>query len=371
MDAGLYIHIPFCVKKCAYCDFLSFACGADTRERYVEALIEEIRAYRNKQTYEVPTIFLGGGTPSVLEKCQLERILDAVYEVFAVQPDAEVSMEMNPGSVDSRHFALPGQINRVSIGLQSANDAELKKLGRMHTFGEFVETYKQVRAAGIANINVDLISAIPDQNLQSWERTLVTTADLEPEHISAYSLIVEEGTPFAGMKLNLPGEDEERQIYARTEEILSARGYERYEISNYAKKGYACRHNISYWKRENYLGLGLGAASLLDNCRFHNTASMERYLRDSGCPESLREEVQILDWRAVMEEYMFLGLRMMEGVSEAGFVRDFGQDIRQVYGGRIAKLEKQGLLEAAGGRLRLTGRGIDVSNYVMSEFLLD
>lgn len=371
MKAGIYIHIPFCIKKCAYCDFLSFSCGKETRELYVKALIREIRAYKNSQDCEVPTIFIGGGTPSVLEKEQLDRILGAVFETFDIIEGAEVTMEMNPGTVGGRDFVLPQKINRVSVGLQSACDVELKKLGRIHTFKDFLLTYDRLRGLGIQNINVDLISAIPGQSVQSWEESLHTVAKLEPEHISAYSLIVEEGTPFYEMELELPTEEDERIIYRRTKEILCAYGYDRYEISNYAKPGFACVHNSSYWKRADYLGLGLGSSSLIRNRRFCNTKNMKHYLEKSGEPDAIREDLELLSQKAQMEEFMFLGLRMTEGVSKGDFYRQFGTGMEDVYGAVLQSMAEKKLLEIAAGQVRLTEKGVDVSNYVMAEFLLD
>lgn len=370
METGIYIHIPFCVQKCAYCDFLSFPCGDNTKKNYVQALMREIQAYKNKTSWEVPTIFLGGGTPSVLKKDQLEAILETVYDTFSVKADAEVTMEMNPGTVDVQNFSLPSKVNRVSLGLQSVHDRELRKLGRIHTYQDFLNTYHELRNRGIKNINVDLMSALPGQSMADWVDTLTTIAQLEPEHISAYSLIVEEGTPFASMELDLPTEEEERMIYMKTRNILEKHGYYRYEISNYAKPGYDCRHNISYWKRVDYLGVGLGASSLIDNHRFHNTTSMEEYLTYSNQPKLLYRDKELLSKQAQMEEFMFLGLRMTEGVSKAEFQHCFGEDMDEIYAAPLEKLTKQGLIENEKQQVYLTSKGVDLSNYAMAEFLL-
>ena len=356
------------------------------------------------------TVFLGGGTPSVLETDDIGGIFRALLDSFDIAKDAEITMEVNPGTVTEEKAAAWKKygVNHLSIGLQSVNDDELKMLGRIHTYKEFLRTWKIVRRAGFENVNIDLISAIPGQTLRSWERTLRTVANLKPEHISAYSLIVEAGTPFYeqyrenaeergegsrkhGSTLSsgqdylppLPDEDTEREIYKTTEKILSEYGYHRYEISNYAKAGYECRHNLGYWERKEYLGLGLGASSLISECRFHNTNDMEKYLGCYGgaagdmqsCSQmqsgitDIREDVECLTVEDRMEEFMFLGLRKMEGISMAEFRAAFGKDIRDVYGEQLRKLSGQGLIEVSDERIRLTERGIDISNYVFSEFL--
>ena len=386
-ELELYVHIPFCVRKCAYCDFLS--APADTQERtlYIDALTEEIRARKNDFTaYRVSTIFLGGGTPSILEGDDSARIFRALQENFDISDDAEITMEVNPGTVTEEKAASwrKSGVNRLSIGLQSADDRELKMLGRIHTYREFLDTWKIVREAGFENVNVDLISAIPGQNLRSWSETLRKAADLGPEHISAYSLIVEEGTLFyerygdgsgededKGNHLPpLPDEDTEREIYKATEKILAEYGYHRYEISNYAKTGYECRHNLGYWERKEYLGLGLGASSLLSECRFHNTADMGKYLRlYENAGTDICEDIEHLSVEDQMEEFMFLGLRKTVGISVDDFRKAFGKEIREVYGEQMRKLEEQRLIEYSGNRVRLTERGTDISNYVFSEFM--
>ena len=386
-ELELYVHIPFCVRKCAYCDFLS--APADTQERslYIDALTEEIRARKNDFTaYRVSTIFLGGGTPSILEGDDSARIFRALQENFDISDDAEITMEVNTGTVTEEKAASwrKSGVIRLSIGLQSADDRELKMLGRIHTYREFLDTWKIVREAGFENVNVDLISAIPGQNLRSWSETLRKAADLGPEHISAYSLIVEEGTPFyerygdgsgededKGNHLPpLPDEDTEREIYKATEKILAEYGYHRYEISNYSKTGYECRHNLGYWERKEYLGLGLGASSLLSECRFHNTADMGKYLRlYENAGTDICEDIEHLSVEDQMEEFMFLGLRKTVGISVDDFRKAFGKEIREVYGEQMRKLEEQRLIEYSGNRVRLTERGTDISNYVFSEFM--
>lgn len=283
-ELELYIHIPFCAKKCAYCDFLSGPADEQTVADYVTALRKEIESYKESaKNYEVTTVFFGGGTPSLLSGEQMAELMNAIKDTFMLKEEAEITMEANPGTVTESNLSAYKEagINRISFGLQSVKDEELRMLGRIHTFEEFLESYDMARKAGFHNINVDLISAIPGQTLTSWEETLRTVIELQPEHISAYSLIVEEGTTFAKLygegcekEELLPDEDEERRIYERTEEMLKEAGYHRYEISNYAKDGYECRHNLGYWERKEYLGLGLGASSLLNETRFHNTEHM-------------------------------------------------------------------------------------------------
>lgn len=378
-ELELYIHIPFCVKKCAYCDFLSEPGDEKAIEIYVEALLREIRAYRMLSAgYVVTTVFLGGGTPSILSGNQTERIMEALRNVFEMASDAEISMEANPGTVTREKLEKYKRagINRISFGLQSTNNEELKLLGRIHTYEAFLESYQLARECGFVNINVDLISAIPKQTLESWETSLKQIIELNPEHISAYSLIIEEGTLFAKLygegtdgEKELPDEEAEREMYHSTELILKAAGYHRYEISNYAKPGKECRHNLGYWERKNYLGIGLGSSSLIDNMRYKNTENMHHYLQHADTLTLLQEEKQVLSKTEQMEEFVFLGLRKMEGISKGKFEKIFGAAIEVYYGKNIQRLKKDKFLIEEGDYLRLTQRGIDISNYVFAEFL--
>lgn len=425
-ELSLYIHIPFCVRKCAYCDFLSFPAGEEVREQYVEALIQEIKTYSQKEVIPesvekavvipvsksiakiknetivkpmnletnsqdasslvmdqaVVSVFIGGGTPSVLEPKQIQKIMKTVFECYNVLPDAEITIEANPGTVDFEKLKAYKEcgINRISFGLQSANDEELKLLGRIHSFAQFEKNFHLARKAGFENISVDLMSALPKQTLESWKHTLQKVVNLSPEHISAYSLIIEEGTPFyeaykeederrAGGEDTkiLPNEDTERAITDWTKEYLESHGYHQYEISNFGKQGKESVHNIGYWIRREYVGFGLGAASLIENVRYANSSSMEEYLskgRDA-------QEIQPLLQKECMEEQMFLGLRMTEGVSKPLFLEAFGQAIEEVYGDVLQELKEQGLLEEDDQRVWLTPRGMDISNYCMAEFLLE
>ena len=426
-NLSLYLHIPFCVRKCLYCDFLSGPQSADVQEQYVEALCREIQETSPEyREFQVVSVFIGGGTPSVLQPEQTVRIMETVKHCFALTDTCEISMEMNPGTVTPekmRAYHACG-INRISIGLQSANDRELKALGRIHTYADFLKAYEMAVEAGFTNINVDLMSAIPEQTLDSYQETLRKVLALQPQpaHISAYSLIVEEGTPFYEQELNLPDEDTERRMYEITDDILRKAGYHRYEISNYAKEGKECFHNKVYWQRGNYLGLGIGSASLIRNVRFHNVMDISSYVNlmlgeneienankehgekfhaekdylkkgnaEKEQVKKLREDVQELPIEEQMEEFMFLGLRMMEGVSERKFYENFGRRFEEVFPGVVEKHEKLGLLEVTRedvveiredsdmkekcreeqfARLRLTPHGIDVSNQVFVDFML-
>lgn len=369
-ELEIYIHIPFCVQKCAYCDFLSAPADAAMREQYIEALKEEIRQQKSfGSEYKVLSIFIGGGTPSILEGSQIAGILKEIRNYFAVEAEAEITIECNPGTLSEDKLSCykKSGINRLSLGLQAADNQELKLLGRIHTYEEFLEGFSLARKLGFGNLNVDLMSALPGQTRDSWQETLRRVTALNPEHISAYSLIIEEGTPFyerykpgGREEYLLPDEDMERQMYYDTGEILGAAGYERYEISNYAKPGFTCRHNLGYWERREYLGLGLGASSLIKGVRYHNHRKLSAYLKG----DYTHEEVQKLTRREVQEETMFLGLRKTEGVL-------LTEELLEVYKGTLQRLQKKGLLLWEGGRVRLTDLGIDVSNYALAEFLQD
>lgn len=422
---SIYIHIPFCVKKCQYCDFLSAPADSRAQEVYLCALKQEIREQAARyREYEVQTVFIGGGTPTAVPCENLCEVLKTVFSFYRMNPHAEISMEANPGTVTKEALLSyrKAGINRISIGLQSADDVELKLLGRIHTYRDFQQTYRWAQEAGFTNINLDIMSALPGQSVENYKKTLETVLSLKPQHISAYSLIVEEGTPFyekygqeseklqaTGEKQpDLPSEEEEREMYALTEKLLAAAGYHRYEISNYALPGRECRHNLVYWRRGNYVGFGLGAASMVENVRFENIREMQEYLAEyAGMPDaepvfaevaqgdkqalsneqefslredthfenkqelSIRENVHTLSPQEQMEETMFLGLRLTEGVSKAEFHRQFGVSMEQIYGEVIRKNTAKGLLIDEAGYVCLTREGMDLSNYVMAQFLLD
>ena len=373
-ELELYIHIPFCARKCAYCDFLSFAAPERVYRDYMDKLMEEICGQGpNFQEYRVSTIFVGGGTPSLLPADLIMELFATLHENFDISLDAEITMEANPGTLTMEKLEVYRQsgVNRLSIGLQSADDKELKYLGRIHSYDSFLKSYQRARQAGFQNINIDLMFAIPGQTGEAWRAHLRQVAELKAEHISAYSLIIEEGTPFAECELDLPDEDTEYQMYEDTAGILAEYGYQQYEISNYAKDGYACRHNIGYWKRTEYLGLGLGASSLYGENRFSNTRDMQEYLGFSGNTERIRKDVLKLSLKDQIEEFMYLGLRMTEGISEIDFEQNFGQKLENIYGSVLQKYKETGFLEKTGTNWRFTRKGIHVSNHILAELLLD
>jgi len=394
---GVYIHIPFCVRKCVYCDFLSAPATRQRQQEYVEALRKEIVwESEHYAGYEVKTIFLGGGTPSILKAEEIAQILECLKKHYQVDAAAEITIEVNPGTADRDKLLKwkESGINRLSIGLQSTDNAELKMLGRIHTYEDFLQTYYQAREAGFTNINIDLMSALPGQHIDSWVQTLERVVALQPEHISAYSLMIEEGTRLHDQRdafSPVPDEDEDRQMYQETKRILARYGYHRYEISNYAKEGYACRHNSIYWQRgiwhtADFVGFGLGASSTVGSMRWENTNHMERYLsvfteqnfaqydsrltENDSIGESAKEAVTRLLEREQMEEFMFLGLRMINGVSKLEFADSFGVEMDDIYGDVLQKWIQMGKMTQDGDSVRLTDAGIDVSNTLMADFLL-
>lgn len=380
---GIYIHIPFCACKCNYCDFLSCKSDYKTMERYVDALINEMRIeseYVNNKP--IRTIFIGGGTPSILPVELIEKILKSINEFYNVENMLEFTIECNPGTLTLKKLNVYKKygINRLSIGLQSANDKELKMLGRIHTFEKFLASYNLARECGFDNINIDIMSALPYQTLESYEDTLNKVLSLSPEHISAYSLIVEEGTNMEKMVKNakeniLPDEKTEREMYYNTKKILNEKGYFRYEISNYAKNAKECLHNLSYWERIPYVGLGLGASSYIDGKRYSNVSEFEEYFsalenaKNYSDLTSLHVDEVELSKNDKMEEFMFLGLRKMCGVSKKAFLLEFGEDIEKVYGDTLQKHKKEGLIDIEEDIIKLTELGIDVSNYVLSDYI--
>lgn len=394
----IYVHVPFCVRKCRYCDFYSVPCGgaqvpgcggadslgaARRTGDYVTALLKELDAREDElRGQEITSIFVGGGTPTLLSCAELETLITGIRaRLFPDFDDdeTEFTVECNPGTLDTEKLTLMRQlgVNRLSIGLQSADNAELKTLGRIHTYEEFLKNYETAREVGFCNINVDLMSGIPGQTIESFERTLRTVAGLGPEHISVYSLILEEGTPLysdvESGRILLPGEDADRQMYELTGKVLAEYGYERYEISNYARPGYRCRHNMGYWTGEEYLGLGPAAASYLrarpNNgvmYRYKNPADITAYMAD---PAGVRTVEERLDKKDLMSEYMILRLRLTDGASISEFAKRFGVDPREVFGEPIGKFESLGLLRCTEDSIVLTEKGLDVANTVMCEFI--
>lgn len=369
---SIYIHIPFCKSKCLYCDFASFANREKDYDRYVQALVLEIKskacAY---QDFEIKSIFIGGGTPTVLPSDYIVKIMDALWKNYTIAADAEMTVEANPGTInlDKLTALRKSGINRISMGVQAWQDRLLKKLGRIHSQEQFLEGYELARQAGFNNINLDLMFTLPTQTLEDWEQTLENTIKLKPEHISTYSLIIEETTPFYDMyskkELILPDEMTDRKMYYKAKELLKQNGYVHYEISNFAKPGFESKHNIVYWKQKQYVGFGLGAHSYIDKTRFHNTYDINQYLTQDDCVEDI-EKSDIYDEYA---EYMFLGLRLIEGVSISDFNLKFTKDIYNIYGEEVEECKQLGLLYEANGYIALTDYGLDVSNIVFEKFL--
>ncbi len=393
---SLYVHIPFCALKCKYCDFLSFDGESyGTMLRYVDSLCQEIKLYAPLASeYTVRTVFIGGGTPSLLDEGLITNIMAFIRKTFTLEKDAEITIEANPGTL--RHQKLNGYkaagINRLSIGLQSADDDMLKKLGRIHNYDQFVATFKAARRAGFNNINIDVMSGLPGQTIHSYVDTLSRVIDFGPEHISAYSLSIEEGTPFSKDKEildSLPTEMIDRRMYDITKQLLAANGYDRYEISNYARSGYECKHNMVYWTGGEYIGFGLGASSYFQGKRFNNIRDILSYidimedtsnkfaetdnmeLLYNDVTRKLRENVTPIYIDSRMEEFMFLGLRMTCGISRTDFEERFKKDIYEVYGPVLNKYIDQGLMATYEDRIYLTDQGIDVSNMVLADFILD
>ncbi len=382
-ECGIYLHIPFCVSKCRYCDFLSAPAAEETKEDYVRVLLQEIKekapAFQNRT---VTSVFFGGGTPSILKAGAISNLMDQIRTGFAVSDDAEITIECNPGTLTREKLAIYKGcgINRLSMGVQSADNAVLKMLGRIHTYEAFLESFELARKAGFKNINLDIISGLPLQKEGDYEKSLKKLLRLRPEHLSVYSLLIEEGTEFyrlygedakirenGGKPQLLPEEEAERRMVHRTAALLAESGYQQYEISNFARKGRESRHNLGYWRRSDYLGLGLGAASLVDNHRFHNTRALDDYLKYEFSPQ----EEEVIDKKGQMEETMFLGLREIRGVEKAEFYRRFGVPMRNVYGKVIDEMSADGLLMETEQNVCLSTRGLDVANYVMAAFLLD
>ena len=363
---GIYVHIPFCKTKCHYCDFLSFVPSPGDAEAYADALINEINN-ADLGGYTIDTIFIGGGTPTCVPPFLLRRILEALKR-FDTAPGAEFTAEANPGTLDPGilDVLLQSGVNRLSVGLQSADDRLLRNAGRGHTAAEFYESFGNARAAGFGNINIDIMFSLPGQTLETFRDTCAAVAELGPEHISSYSLTVEDGTPLKKMiedkKISLPDDAADRDMYHHLTKYFTGRGYTHYEISNFAKSGFECRHNISCWERGEYTGFGLGAHSFLNKTRFNNTKDFRFYINNS-CDKKLIIENEIyIDEAEELEETMFLGLRSLRGVVLSDRIAAF-------YKNQIDKLVASRLVKINGGRLSLTDRGLDFANAVFSEFI--
>jgi oxygen-independent coproporphyrinogen-3 oxidase len=374
MEYSLYVHIPFCVKKCIYCDFVSYAGRGPMQEAYVNALLDEMRLCGGGA---VRTVYIGGGTPTCLEAGLLSRVLEGIDSLFDTTHCIEKTVEANPGTLSREVLTVlrEGSINRLSIGLQSWHPAELKTLGRIHDRGSFLQGFDGARGAGFDNINIDLIFGIPGQTIKSWGETLEAVAALSPEHISCYSLKIEEGTPLYRMvsqgvlKEVDPGLD--RDMYHYAVGFLRDRGYDRYEISNFAKKGRQCMHNLAYWDNQPYIGIGAAAHSYRDGVRMWNTPDLDRYCTMLAGGQMPVEGSETLSTETGMFETIFLKLRTARGIDFGDFERRFNNDIRALYGRQIDKLKADGLIEVGEEGLWLTSRGIDLSNSVFVEFLIN
>ncbi|HAT4170316.1 TPA: oxygen-independent coproporphyrinogen III oxidase [Clostridium perfringens] len=373
---SLYIHIPFCAQKCLYCDFPSFARKDHLRKAYIEALNKEIISLREKHNnLEINTIFIGGGTPSVLEADELECLLKEVAKLNMAK-DIEYSMECNPGNLTEEKLEVMKKygVNRISMGLQAKQDNLLKGLGRIHNYKTFKENFLLAKKVGFNNINVDLMFGLPNQRLNEWEETLREIISLEPAHISAYSLIIEEGTAFYNLyenyKLKLPTEEEERKMYHLAKKILEENGFNQYEISNYAKEGKECRHNLAYWNMDNWIGVGSAAASYINGKRIKNISSVEKYINSINEKREAVEEIINNSKNDNMEEFMFMGLRKINGIDENEFKNRFSMNINDVYGEILNKYIDEGLLIRESGRIFLSEKGIEISNIIMADFLL-
>ncbi|MCL2616187.1 MAG: radical SAM family heme chaperone HemW [Defluviitaleaceae bacterium] len=384
--AGVYIHIPFCASKCAYCDFLSFANTPEIdvlRVPYIRALINEISNCERLSGVQLESVFFGGGTPSILSAAELASILNAVARKADIST-AEITLEANPSAyrqsetsnMYEKFSALKSSgFNRVSLGLQAAQDHLLAAIGRTHTNEDFLRTHDAAISASLTSINADIMFALPGQTLADLVSTLEQLTHLQIPHISAYSLTIEDSTPLGELykfgQVRLPDENTEREMYHQTRQILTAAGYAQYEISNFAVNGHKCRHNTLYWTRQSYFGFGIGAHSMIDNTRWRNTRCIRAYIDANGSHKQIIREVEHLSIAAQIEEFIFLGLRLTAGVSAAEFQRQFGHSLYEYFGTQIHKHKQLGTLEQHSGGIRLTPNGVSVSNIVLVDFMAD
>ena len=367
--AGIYIHVPFCLQKCLYCDFCSFpGYTEEMTELYVKRLTEDIKGFASNSPVEVDTVYFGGGTPTLLKERQIDSIIDAVCKSFSLCEGAEISCECNPATADLEYLKSIRKIgiNRLSIGLQSANDRELRALGRAHSFSDFKEIYKDARKAGFDNISADLMYGIPEQTVDSFEHTLDVLCELSPEHISAYCLKIEDGTPFGRIKetMSLPNEDAECDMYSLCNEKLARHGYARYEISNFARPGFESRHNLKYWTGADYIGFGVAAHSYFGGERFSNSRNISAYIRG----EDITEERFSVSEKEKMAEYIMLRMRLSEGISLYDFESRFGIPLEETCGS-LDKYVQAGYIKKDAGRVFFAESGVFVSNTILSDIL--
>lgn len=386
-NVGLYIHIPFCKKKCEYCDFKSYANKESLIDDYMKWVNYEIKEIGegNKLDYEgklddlvkIKTIYIGGGTPSIIDSKYIVQILETVKNSFFIDSDAEITIEVNPGTIDEKKLEdyKKSGINRLSIGLQSTNNRILKEIGRIHTYNEFLDTYNMARKIGFNNINVDLMLGLPNQTIKDLNDSLDKVIELKPEHISVYSLIIEEGTPFFEKlnenKITLPEDNIEREMYWLTKTKLEKAGYKHYEISNFAKSGFESKHNLSYWNQEEYIGVGVAAHSYTNNVRYSNIDSIEEYIDNF---KEKREYDNLVfhekqNRESKMQEFMMLGLRKIDGIHIQDFKLKFGENPIFIFRKELEKLVNEELIEIDGDIIKLTNRGLDLANLVWEEFV--
>lgn len=375
-ELGIYVHIPFCKQKCYYCDFISYVNQETKIERYIEALKKEIEERAKEEKEEVSTIYIGGGTPSFLPENKIEEIVNTIKKNYKVREEAEITIEVNPGTVDEAKLEVYQKvgINRLSIGLQSTKNHLLKEIGRIHTYEEFLTCYQLARRVGFQNINVDLMLGLPNQTLQEVEESLREAILLSPEHISFYSLIVEENTPIEKMieekVVKLPTEEVERDMYWQVKKILERSGYIHYEISNFAKQGYESKHNTNCWKQQEYLGFGVAAHSYQNNKRYCNMNSIEEYCKNIE-ERNFKQNQTICEIQTKEEkrkEYMLLGLRMLEGINIQEFKNKFIENPLYLFHQELEKLAKEDLIEIDLNQIKLTNKGLDFANMVWEEF---
>lgn len=383
---GLYIHIPFCKQKCSYCDFCSYANKESFIKRYIQCVLKEIIEVGNNNKidfengkddlFSVKTIYIGGGTPSLIESKYIVQIMEEIKSNFELDENAEITIEVNPGTVTLEKLEdyKRAGINRLSIGLQSTHEHLLKEIGRIHTYLDFLDTFRFAREAGFENINVDLMIGLPNQTLAEVQDSIEEIVSMEPEHISVYSLILEEGTPlFKKVEegLELPDEELERKMYWNVKRILEANGYNHYEISNFAKQGYESKHNLDCWNQKEYIGFGIAAHSYTNGIRYSNIENLEQYIKNYD--EDKTEENLVFhekqDMEAMQKEYMLLGLRKIDGVSIQEFKIKFVANPVFLYHSELEKLVNEELLEIDGDMIKLTNKGLDLANIVWEEFV--
>lgn len=373
---GLYIHIPFCIKKCKYCDFNSFKLNVDEKRKYLNSLKREMELYKvNLEDKSIDSVFVGGGTPSILNEEEIKILFQNIKNNFRIKDSAEITMECNPGTLTLNKLKTMKAcgVNRLSIGLQAVQNNHLEYIGRVHTYEEFEKNYYQAKEVGFENINIDLMYALPNQSKEDWMESLEKVVKLNPTHISAYSLILEENTELFNMyqkhEFKLLDEDTDIEMYEYTINYLKSNGYNQYEISNYAQKGFECKHNILYWKCENYVGLGVSASGFLNEIRYNNLCELDKYeeiIHSGKKPIEWEEKLSIKD---EIEENIFLGLRMNEGIKFKGFYEKYNLDFEEEYKIEIDKLKKMELIETNDEGMRLTQKGREISNSVFVEFM--